>query len=611
MKSFLSVFRSAWTANVVEGVLVACAVVAPLVLAPRPASAAVPALVAIEGVLTGSGAVPVVDGSYDLTVAIYPGEGVANASWQEGPTKVDVVAGRFVLPLGAKTALSASLLAGLQQAWIGVRVGADPELPRVAMRATAYALVAAEAESLACSGCIGSDQLANGAISAAKLGFNYAGASTKGGAALDLVCSGCVSSAELSFDGDIDLAGNSIKAKNGTFSGDLVAKTVTAGTYVGDGSKLTGIAMPQGTCPNGQVVRGITPDGKLLCVDGNLPPDGLDEVSNGLLSNQFIDTISADTKNVPIPDNVGTDGISNLTFPDIGLVQTIKVTVASTNTDFSGLALTLLPPDDKGVGYTLCDPCAKDDTTKSLTLTLPPDKTAKGDLNDWVGKNPKGIWTLKAKDTSFCVIQKPGNATLCDTVKKTDGLISDWSITIQTLSSKKVAAKADIGVTGNVDVSANVSAAGTVSAGTNLTVAGAGVASNFQYAFINSDWRNQVADSKWKAIPGRTLTYTKTRATSVLRITYQDTLGSYANGYDRCRWRILVDTTQVAYFSDADLQYGTAWRMHNATHTALAAGVKPGKHTITVQSMMVPGGSECLMGWNTSQNFLAAEEVGL
>ena len=110
---------------------------------------------------------------------------------------------------------------------------------------------------------------------------------------------------------------------------------------------------------------------------------------------------------------------------------------------------------------------------------------------------------------------------------------------------------------------------------------------------------------------GRTLTYTKTRATSVLRITYQDTLGSYANGYDRCRWRILVDTTQVAYFSDADLQYGTAWRMHNATHTALAAGVKPGKHTITVQSMMVPGGSECLMGWNTSQNFLAAEEVGL
>ncbi len=605
MVSMSRALRSVWTAGALRTVLVAACV-----FGPSLAIAAVPAQVAIEGVLTGAGGVPVVDGSYELTVAIYPGEGVANASWQEGPTKVDVVAGRFALALGSKTALSASLLAGLQQAWIGVRVGADPELPRVPMRATAYALVADQAASLACSGCIGSDQLANGAISAAKLGFNYAGASTKGGAALDLVCSGCVGSAELAFDGDIDLAGNSLKAKNGTFSGDVVAKTVTAGTFVGDGSKITGIPMPQGTCPNGQVVRGIAPDGKLLCVDGNLPPDGLDEVSNGLLSNQFIDTIAADTKNVPIPDNVGTDGISNLTFPDIGVAQSIKVTVSLTNTDFSAIAITLLPPNDKATGYTLCDPCAKDDTAKSLTLTLPPDKPAKGDLDAWVGANPKGIWTLKVKDSAFCVVQKPGNATLCDTAKKTDGVISDWSITIQTLSSKKIAANADIGVKGNVSSTANISAAGTVSAGANLTVAGQGVASNFQYTFINSDWRNQAADSKWKAIPGRTLTYTKTRANSVLRISYQDTLGSYANSYDRCRWRILVDATQVAYFSDADIQIGTAWRMHNATHTALAAGVAAGKHTISVQSMMMPGGTECLMGWNTSQNFLSAEEVG-
>ena len=605
MSSMFSVLRSGRTASAL------CAFVLALGLTvPALVTAAVPAQVAIEGVLTGAGGVPVVDGSYELTVAIYPGEGVANASWQEGPTKVDVTAGRFGLALGSKTALSASLLAGLQQAWIGVRVGADPELPRVPMRATAYALVADQAAALACTGCIGSDQLANGSISAAKLGFNYAGAATKGGAALDLVCTGCVGSAELAFDGDIDLAGNSIKAKNGTFGGDVVAKTVTAGTFVGDGSKITGIPMPQGTCPNGQVVRGIAPDGKLLCVDGNLPPDGLDEVSNGLLSNQFIDTIGADTKNVPIPDNVGTDGISNLTFPDIGVAQSIKVSVTLTNTDFSNIAVTLLPPNDKATGYTLCDPCAKDDSAKSLTLTLPPDTPAKGDLNAWVGSNPKGIWTLKVNDSAFCVVQKPGNATLCDTAKKTDGVIADWSITIQTLSSKKIAANADIGVKGNVASTANVSAAGTVSAGTALTVAGQGVASNFQYVFINKDWRNQAADSTWKAIPNRSMTYTKTRANSVLRITYQDTLGSYANNYDRCRWRILVDSTQVAYFSDADIQMGVAWRMHNATHTALAAGVTAGKHTISVQSMMVPGGTECLMGWNTSQNFLAAEEVG-
>ncbi len=420
--------------------------------APAIASAAVPTTSTIEGVLLSSGGAPAADGDYDVTFAIYADDTTKTASWSEGPVKVTVTGGRFSYALGSSKALDAATLAGLATPFFGVTVGADPELPRQPLRSVAYALVAEQANSAAtvtCTGCVKGDQLANGGISAAKLGFNYAGSSTKGGPALDLTCTGCVSAAEMKFDGDIDLGGNSIKAKNGTFSGDVTAKTVTATSFVGDGSKLTGIKTPAGTCSKaGEVVKGIKADGSLECVaamdPAALPKDGLNEISNDLLTNQYIDTISADAKNVAIPDNTGAEGIANLTFPDIGIAQTFEVTINVKNTDFSKIALTLLPPDDKKVGYVLCDPCAKDDSIKQLTLTYPKVAPKSGDLTTWIGKNPKGVWNLKAKDTDFCVPQKPGNSTLCDVGAKTDGVIVDWSIKIQTLSNQKVAVNANL-----------------------------------------------------------------------------------------------------------------------------------------------------------------------
>ena len=223
----------------------------------------------------------------------------------------------------------------------------------------------------------------------------------------------------------------------------MAAKTVTATSFIGDGSKLTGIVTPAGTCAKaGEVVKGIKADGTLECVaamdPAALPKDGIDEISNGLVFNQFKDVIGADVKNVAIPDNTGAQAVSNLTFPDIGTAQVLTVTVHIQNTDLSTIALTLLPPDDKKVGLTLCDPCGSKDA-KELKVTYPvPTKTQTGDLTAWIGKNPKGLWNLKVADTSYCIVQAPGNATLCDPTAKTDGLIVDWSISIQTLSTKKV-----------------------------------------------------------------------------------------------------------------------------------------------------------------------------
>ncbi|MEY3012679.1 MAG: hypothetical protein RIT45_1414 [Pseudomonadota bacterium] len=408
-----------------------------------PATAAVPKTTAVQGVLTGTGGVPAADGTYDFTFAIYAAASGGTALWSEGPVAVQVAGGRFSAVLGSKTPLDAAMLAAAGERWLGVQVGSDPELPRSALTAAPFAMAAATATAVACTGCIGADQLANGAIAAAKLGFNYAGSNAKGGPALDLACTGCVSASEMTFDGDIDLGGNSLKAKNGTFSGDVVAKTVTATTFVGDGSKLTGIGAPAGTCPKGQAMTGIAPDGKLICADiaSTLPADGLDEISNGLLANQFVDTIETADKGVAIPDNTGAEAVANVDFPDIGTAQTFTLTVKVANTDLSTVSIKVLPPDDKKTGWTLCDPCGAKDA-KTYEKTFSPSALPKiGNPGDWVGQNPKGLWTLKVLDTGYCIPQAPGNATLCDPAKKTDGSIVTWSIQIQTLSNKKVAAK--------------------------------------------------------------------------------------------------------------------------------------------------------------------------
>ncbi len=399
-----------------------------------PAAAAVPGTTQIEGLLLAAGGTPAADGSYKLTLTLWDAAQAGNALWTE-LADVTITAGRFSWVAGASTPIPASALAS-GKVWLGVKVGADPELPRQALTATPYAMRAGVASSLECSGCIG----------ASAAGFNYAASTTKGGAALDLACTGCVSVAELNFDGDVDLGGNSIKAKNGTFAGDVVAKTVTATSFVGDGSKLTGIKTASGSCKSGEAVTGIGSDGSLVCkaVAAGAPADGIAGLSAGLLSNQFVDAQGAQQSNVAIPDNTGSDATSLVSFPDLGEALAITVTVQVTNTDLSTVRVRLLPPNDKKVGYTLCDPCGDKDA-KSLKASWS-DKIApkSGDLAAWIGGNPKGDWTLLVTDSSYCLPQAPGNGALCDLTKKTDGVIVDWSVEAKTISTKKVAATSSL-----------------------------------------------------------------------------------------------------------------------------------------------------------------------
>ncbi len=369
------------------------------------AAAAVPPLTTVEGVLRGAGGGPVADGDYKLAFALYAAASGGTPLWQQAAAAVTVQSGGFEVTLGQAAPLDAKLLAG-GALWLGVSVEGEAELPRRPLRSVPFALRASVAEGLDCVSCVGPNSVA----------INYAAAATKGGPALDLACTGCVSVSEMKFDGDLDLGGNSLKAGSATFGGDVVAKTVTATAFVGDG--------------------------RLQCksVAEALPQDALDDVSGGMLTTQFVDTVGT-AAGVAIPDNTGASAFAKVTLADLGSSQGVTISVAIENTDLSAVAVKLLPPDDKKVGITLCDPCGSKDS-KSFSATFPqPTAPKSGDLTAYLGNKVVGEWTLVVTDTSFCIKQAPGNAALCDLDNKIDGQIKSFSVTSKTLSSTKVAAK--------------------------------------------------------------------------------------------------------------------------------------------------------------------------
>ncbi|MHB1843509.1 MAG: LamG domain-containing protein [Deltaproteobacteria bacterium] len=147
---------------------------------------------------------------------------------------------------------------------------------------------------------------------------------------------------------------------------------------------------------------------------------------------------------------------------------------------------------------------------------------------------------------------------------------------------------------------------------------------NVTYVQNLGDYRNcasgctaNVVSPNWWTIPNRSLTFTKNRPDTLVKITYQDTLGDQALNYQACQWQIVVDGTQVSFFSDADTSSSSeVWHMQNGAHEALVPGLAAGSHSVIVQNQGNAGAGawgpavyECLQGWNTAGNFLMAEEL--
>ncbi|MFZ4577775.1 MAG: fibrinogen-like YCDxxxxGGGW domain-containing protein [Myxococcota bacterium] len=417
-----------------------CAVVAATTVFAVPTQAAVPNTVAAEGFLGSGAGVPAPDGEYDLTFAIYGVAQGSNALWSEGPVKVVVAGGMFHYLLGSKTALNAQQFATLPQYWLGVKAATDPELPRIALSSTVFALRASVAEGLDCSGCVKIGALDAGVLA------DYA----KTSALTDFAKKTDLSAyAKLATLADVATTGSYADLSNVP----VFAKVSKSGEY----ADLAGtpVVPKVGTsCGTGLAIQGFEANGKFICtaaVDVNaLPKDGIDEISNGLILNQFVDSFLPTKLPMPILDNNPIGTTSLIEFPDIGVAQKLTVTVDLKNSNIAKVQVTLIDPAI--VEHVLYDKSATGSVLKTSWPT--PTPVVSGNLAAWSGKNPVGKWYLKVVDNDFF---NNGN----------DGEVTSWSIDIQTLSNKKIRIAGNLIVTGSVqvgneDVACTAAKAGTV-----------------------------------------------------------------------------------------------------------------------------------------------------
>jgi hypothetical protein len=212
-------------------------------LAEGDVMAAVVSSLPFTGRLTDAAGEPL-NASLSMTFSFYNTEAGGVALWSQAYT-VNVTSGRFVVSIGSDTnaappapsergeLLGPGLFDG--PTYLEVMVGSDPPMmPRITMGAMAFALRAAAAEAVECSGCISSAEVLDGSIGSADVGFNYAASSSHGGAAIsaltasDLSCADCVGDTEVAFN----YAGSS--SRGGAAASALTASDLSCSACVGD-----------------------------------------------------------------------------------------------------------------------------------------------------------------------------------------------------------------------------------------------------------------------------------------------------------------------------------------------------------------------------------------
>jgi hypothetical protein len=182
----------------------------------------------------------------------------------------------------------------------------------------------------------------------------------------------------------------------------------------------------------------------------------INEISNDLIWNQFVDSTSG-TKDVLIKDGFSAGVTDTLAFPDVGVTQKLWVDVNVSNSDVSKVVVELYGPG-MSTPYLLYN---GGKTGSALVAKYNDgDALVSGDMNkDWLGKNIKGTWSITVKDTAAITVP-PGTPAFVN-----DGKFN-WSISIQTLSSKKVQIKGNLLVDGSIKVGADNSDCTAANAGT-------------------------------------------------------------------------------------------------------------------------------------------------
>jgi len=109
-------------------------------LVTKIASADVPSLVPVQGVLTYSAGVPL-DGDFQVVFSIYSAESGGEALWSSDRT-VAVANGLFAVFLGEIQALDLDMFRQHGELWLGITVGGDDEMQRIRLGTAPYAAYA-------------------------------------------------------------------------------------------------------------------------------------------------------------------------------------------------------------------------------------------------------------------------------------------------------------------------------------------------------------------------------------------------------------------------------------------------------------------------------------
>jgi subtilisin-like proprotein convertase family protein len=385
------------------------------------AMAAPPAMMNTQGVLLTQSGAPVADGIHALSFSLYVSSVDPSPLWTENNDAVAIQGGFYSALLGAATQIPPSLFQNHSELWLGVKVNGGSELPRGRLLTVAYAfeanhaLIATAAESLQCSGCLSEETL----------GFDLGTKIQDGSKA---ACYDTL--AELRAILDTVYA-----PLNHTHGGGDITSPVAQCLQAADALGLEGRSLAQ---VKSEILSELDLSAYLKKGDkidqSQLPANGLDEVSNGILRSQFTKSFPAADLPLEVKDYFPPGITSSLNIPDVGLVESIRASVRLSNSAIQHLSARLTDPD--GATYILFDGGASGTT---LDETYPePNAPVSGDLATWSGRNPKGTWTLTIIDSHF-----DGGTT--------DGTLNSWSLTISSLSSSNLL------VTGNVTLNGSLS----------------------------------------------------------------------------------------------------------------------------------------------------------
>jgi len=130
--------------------------------------ASVPPMINYQGKLMQPSGVPVPDGTYQMTFAIYDVPTGGTPLWSETNGSVQVKGGLFSVLLGSVNNLPGNIFDSPDR-WFGVTVGSDPEMtPRQRIASAAFAFGASVADTVR-DGAITAEKVAAGAITGEKL----------------------------------------------------------------------------------------------------------------------------------------------------------------------------------------------------------------------------------------------------------------------------------------------------------------------------------------------------------------------------------------------------------------------------------------------------------